>query len=547
MRHVPFCQADEIGMTCEWVEQHLSAFHDDALDSATAAQVREHVATCAHCAAILADYARFDAMLARAPRVAPTDALRDRIFSSPAFREIAQGQSQNGSVPTGTKTPTKPAPTRHMPQAARVWATMVLVLVLISGFTLTIGRILASRSSGPTYVTCPHALTSGDRLVFRIGDRLHSNTDALICDTHTRVSLWQASPDGQWIAYLDATTNTLRLVQSDATNDHQVTLPGNSGGQITKLVWSPDGKALAIVAQTSATSTYTFLVMQQGDATAHVVDSVSAPGGLVAGPVWSGDDRSLAYAYLPTVGALRSMIRTIDHISLTGATAAATASEVAASASIISLGWSTGASGFLSVSHPALVFASGASGLIEIDSIVRDGPRQKLALTATTVAFNPTTAQWVAALTNGTIVQIDAATNQQTPLAHIGPVTQLAWAPTGGQVAVESNNTLWLVSATGATKVGAIDAMSALAWTSDGTQLAYISDGSARIYSLATGKATPAAAQGTGTITGLLWSPDGHLLALWGSQGIALDSPDGSTTTTFTTPPADAPQWSVVG
>jgi WD40 repeat protein len=542
---VLFRQADETVMTCEWVEQHLSAFHDDALDSATAAQVREHVATCAHCAAILADYARFDALLARMPRVAPAPALRDHIFASPAFREIAQSQSENGSAPTSTKTPTKPILTRHMPQVARVWVTVLAVLVLISGFTLTIGRILASRSSGPTYVTCPHALASGDRIVFHTGDRLQSNNDALICDTKARVALWQASPDGQWIAYLDATTNTLRLVRSDAMNDHQVALPGSDDIQITKLVWSPDGKALAIVTLASATNTYTFLTVQPGDANAHVVDSISAPGGLVAGPVWSADDRSLAYAYLPTVGAVRSLIRIVDHISLTGATPAS-AGEVAASASIFYLGWTTGTSGSLSATHPALVFATGSSGLIEIDSLVRDGMRQKMVLNAAVVAFNPTTAQWVAALLSGTIVQIDAASNQQTPLAHIGPVAQLAWAPNGAQVAVVSNGTLWLVSAKGATRVGAIDATSALAWNPDSMLLAYISGGTAQIFSLPAGKATPSATQGVGTITGLLWSPDGHLLAIWGSQGTVLDDPDGMTTTAFNTPPADAPQWSAV-
>jgi WD40 repeat protein len=532
-------------MTCEWIEQHLSAFHDDALDSATAAQVRAHVATCAHCAAILADYARFDALLARAPRLSPSPALRDRIFSSPTFREIAQGQSQNGSTPTVTKTPTKPVPTRHLPQAARVWVTMLVLLVLISGFTLTIGRILASRSSGSTYITCPHALASGDRIVFRAGDRLQSNSDALVCDTHTRVVLWQASPDGQWIAYSDTTTNTLRLVRSDATQDHQVTLPSSNDTQMTQFAWSPDGQALAIVTLTRATHTYTILAVQPGDTTARVVDSVSAPGGLTAGPVWSVDDRSLAYAYVTTAGGAPGRIRIVDHISLTDSVAA-TSSEVATGANILYLGWTTGTTGALSAEHPALVFASGASGLIEIDSIIRDGTRQKMALNATTVAFNPATAQWVAALTSGTIVQLDAVTNQQTPLAQIGPVAHLAWSPNGGQVAVVSNNTLWLVTPTGATNAGAIDATSALAWSPDSTLLAYVSGGTARIYSLITGKASDAAAQGTGTITGLAWSSDGLLLAIWGSQGITLDSSNGMTMTTLAAPPADAPQWTIV-
>src|SRR5262249_19853091 len=73
------------------------------------------------------------------------------------------------------------------------------------------------------------------------GKSLYSNNAPLVCDTHAQVGLWQVSPDGHWIAYLNNSTHTLRLVRSDATQDHQITL---SAGDVQSLVWTPDSQHL---------------------------------------------------------------------------------------------------------------------------------------------------------------------------------------------------------------------------------------------------------------------------------------------------------------
>jgi hypothetical protein len=50
--------------------------------------VQEHVSFCTRCHETLADYRRFDALLADLPRVGPQVSLRERIFSSPDYLEL---------------------------------------------------------------------------------------------------------------------------------------------------------------------------------------------------------------------------------------------------------------------------------------------------------------------------------------------------------------------------------------------------------------------------------------------------------------------------
>ncbi|HLY32156.1 MAG TPA: zf-HC2 domain-containing protein [Ktedonobacterales bacterium] len=77
-------------MNCEWAEGYLSAYLDSTLDPSLREEVSAHLATCERCRDILADYRRFDALLATAPRISPPDSLRERIFSSPEFAAIAR-------------------------------------------------------------------------------------------------------------------------------------------------------------------------------------------------------------------------------------------------------------------------------------------------------------------------------------------------------------------------------------------------------------------------------------------------------------------------
>ena len=75
-------------MSCEHVEELLSAYLDNALTPQERVVVQEHTSTCSTCREILADYRRFDVLLMDMPRVSPGAELRDKIFSSPEYQEL---------------------------------------------------------------------------------------------------------------------------------------------------------------------------------------------------------------------------------------------------------------------------------------------------------------------------------------------------------------------------------------------------------------------------------------------------------------------------
>ena len=97
-------------MKCEWAEGNLSAYLDNTLDPPLRAEVSEHLASCERCSAILADYRRYDALLADTVRVTPPESLRDRIFSSPEFSAILQSSARQADrQATRTAQPTQPS------------------------------------------------------------------------------------------------------------------------------------------------------------------------------------------------------------------------------------------------------------------------------------------------------------------------------------------------------------------------------------------------------------------------------------------------------
>jgi WD40 repeat protein len=539
-------------MTCEWVEEQLSAYHDGELDAAASEHVRAHLATCARCSAVLADYARFDQALAHLPRYAPAPELRDRVFSSPAFREILRGDAADASsLPAAARMPSPTA--RLMPQAARVWLGVLALVILVSGGTFAMQRILAQRNIGPLYAACPHPLSGGTRLIYRSNNQLFSNSDKLVCEARTQAgALWQVSPDGQWIAYTDATTNTLRLVRSNATDDHQIDVPdfGSPKGdsQVVAFVWSPDSQRLAIITQLNHQQVYGIFAVRLAD---RVATNLSSAGSLEFTPVWSPDSHSLAYAYNTGMQPpYRDHISIVNYAGVDGTNPvhkssgdALNGSDIVAPDTVTYLGWTNSA-------EPTLVYATGSQGHVtHLGSIKRiDGVRHDLALPAgvTTAVFSPMANAWAIATAGGTASQIDGTTHQQTPLAQLGSVTSLAWSPDGSRIAAVSNGTLWLISTTGATKVGAIDAGSTPAWNVAGSLISFESAGVAQIYNLGTGKMQAAQSTSVGSITGLSWSPDGSRFAIWGSQGIALDDATGATLATFPGASPSECQWSRV-
>ena len=81
-------------MSTEHVEDLLSAYLDNALTQEEQADVARHLQTCVACSTVLADYRRFDILLAKQPRVHPGAALRERIFSSKEYLELIEDMSE---------------------------------------------------------------------------------------------------------------------------------------------------------------------------------------------------------------------------------------------------------------------------------------------------------------------------------------------------------------------------------------------------------------------------------------------------------------------
>lgn len=105
-------------MKCEQVEELLSAYLDGTLALGEAAAVAaiiqqdivDHLRGCVHCSRMLAEYRRFDTLLARLPRFSPDAALRLRLFSSSEYLGLTgtYGVSETHTVPMPTVRYTRP-------------------------------------------------------------------------------------------------------------------------------------------------------------------------------------------------------------------------------------------------------------------------------------------------------------------------------------------------------------------------------------------------------------------------------------------------------
>ncbi len=532
-------------MNCEWVERHLSAYHDNVLDADTTARIQSHVATCDRCETVLNDYVRFDQLVAELPRVAPADHLRERIFASAEFHAILQGEEAAGDEkPEEVVVAPKHTTARLMRQIAQVAAAVIF----IAGVGYAVKTLAASpaRSTTPAFVACPHiaAGPSGTRLVYRNArtQTLYSDSARLNCDRHiTAGAHWQVSPDGHWIAYTDATSGRLRLVSSDAGDDHAI---DTGAGAVVALSWSPDSQRLAIVKFDAGRSgaggtSYRMLVAQPGDATA-ITSATFQAQRLTYGPVWSPDGQSAAWAYTPVPSATTEAGTTSIGVIAVSPNNLTTTVSVAGDVLDMSLYSSTQPANALTY----LTAISGYNGVateMETYSISSGGAEsvRSLSFSATGVAnFGDATRQWALAQNDGTVVSVDALTGVQTPLAHIDGVTRLRWSPSGKYLAVTSGTTLWLLTTTGAQRFTTALGAATPVWGQDDSHLAYVANGAVLIADATTGQTSVASTGPKGAISGLVWGPE-NTLAVWGLQGVAFGA------TAINAPLAEAPQWSV--
>jgi hypothetical protein len=285
-------------MNCEQVEELLSAYLDNALALEERHRIAAHLQECAHCSAILADFRRFDALIAHLPRLSPDSALRDRIFSSsqyleltgtfdairqideptvphPRMRETTSrpklvalpgGRSFSGSLTSPRKSALmyRVYPQRRQ-RAWGLWimqATIAAALLLTLSITSYVGWNLwhgqVTPIKGMEAITPPAGLSqglipAGMRFVFlRDGTLWSEPTDGsiqvarLTPQNVTVATNWVVQPAlpgraaGDMLAYIDLQQGFVHLIRSDGQSDRVIPQPLLKAGVQPASVWDTE-------------------------------------------------------------------------------------------------------------------------------------------------------------------------------------------------------------------------------------------------------------------------------------------------------------------
>lgn len=291
-------------MNCDRAGAMLSAYLRDELLPSTRAEVQTHLDHCPSCRADL----DLDRLVFELPRVEPSAALHDRIFSSPEFQEIAralrpQATSAAETSHSNGRSPSSPVDDQnsasgtfphlvvlrtngqasrngnghqrsaHTAQGAprRIdWQRMALrmavaaaVLVLLLGSALMIKNVLQTQPSvtktAPDFGLADPVkgpLPAGNRVVYLHDGRLWSASDA---GAQTRSPLtgtgvqvapgWAVAPAvgpdrTHHVAYIDLKTGTLHFIQTDDSNDLLVGRVAPAGANLPTFWQSAEGQAI---------------------------------------------------------------------------------------------------------------------------------------------------------------------------------------------------------------------------------------------------------------------------------------------------------------
>ena len=268
-------------MNCEQVEELLSAYLDNMLAPEERRQVAAHLSTCRKCTQVLADYRRNHVLLARLPRVAPDDALRERIFSSPDFLELTgdspgslssarqtvprmparsprrdtPGRPHLVAIPGGRSTAPQPTVKVEMSSRRNRSRTMrTLIAALAAALVLAIGlgtyagisylshQGQSSPRPGFTPIENPQQgaqpLSAGVRIVFLRGNTLlseRSDGSSTQPDQLTQSSVsvapgWAVAmlpgrTTGDMLAYIDLNKARIHVIRSDGQEDTVINPP----------------------------------------------------------------------------------------------------------------------------------------------------------------------------------------------------------------------------------------------------------------------------------------------------------------------------------
>lgn len=562
-------------MNCEKAEDYLSAYLDDMLDAQLSREIGLHLTSCANCRETLADYRRFDHLLAVVPRVEPAEELRARVFESADFaallskqqhtssrsRDAALGHQPEPPLPVGEPHPIESAQQgetqrqkrspRHgsPPKWSRVALQSAAVLALVLGSALLIkqglfnpGKPTSHTSTPVTIGSAPNGipLAAGMRAIYARAGALWSAPEIgpgiaqRLTPANIQIGGWRVSPDGTQVAYVDAQTGRIHTVRSDGQSDHVIGSIGagnlaasfwsTSMGRAVAdgLAWSPDGTQIAYVAVGS--SDQAILCVMNADGTN---DRTISNGG--AAPVWSSD--SLWIAYTASANSAQSILA-YDLVSRQTHVLAIQADASDASATVAQLAW------LPDMLQPTVTWAAhdgnGVTGIFT-RSILHSAAPHRLTPTGMQLraADFSTKANGGAWIIGGSSLAVLSVQDGST-LATITPATSVsavAWSPDGMKAAfVMMNGALDLWTPNSAMSRVASGVVGAPVWSADGQWLAARQSNSGVVSMKLRGTSIAnlyrlSAPSGAAS---LLWAPDGRSLIIATQSDMRIVARDGS-------------------
>ncbi|WIG61211.1 MAG: hypothetical protein OJF49_003959 [Ktedonobacterales bacterium] len=529
-------------MKCEMAEVNLSAYLDGMLEPQLREDVASHLATCAACSEILADYRRYNQLITDLPRISPSESLRARIFESPEYlellRDLERKDARAAARAAGHSHGTSPGWARVALQVAAVFALIVGSALLIKQGFFSHGSSTVAIGT-QTYGNPPPSgvpLAAGLRLVYAHDGAIWSAPEhgvgaaQRLTSTGVSVGVWSVAPDGKHIAYVDLRTHTLHIVRSDGQSDRSIaTLPADAASSaLTMMAWAPNSQQLAYVTRIA------------GGAVLHVVNmngsngqQVIHQGGDISLLTWSQNSQRLAYV----LHGATSAIQTYDLASGRDQQVAAQADPNAIAAKVSILAWLADAQ------NPTLTWATTAttSGVDSVFSMaLGSASAQRLTQAGTRFASAAFSAArgggtWLVA-TNGktsSLFTISAQTGatQQTQRAG-APVNWVSWSQDGAFAAYTTSDgqlSLWTPGNPPVDVLSGVQANPPV-WSPDGTRLAAQTGDGLVLMKLQGGgqPSTVTRLPQTASLVAVAWAPDDAALAISTSSGVLIYSPDGA-------------------
>lgn len=493
-------------MSCEHVNDLLSAYLDNELTSDERENVHTHLQGCSSCQAVLEDYRHFNTLLAGLPHVSPSPILRYATFSSPEYLKLTRHM----------------APSRRSPYHWRVMQVLVAACLLL---ILTIGSLISwtllkqgqGASTNTDGITPPDApqqgpIPAGIRFVFLRDNTLWSaptdgSTGILrLSPPNTSVAAhWAVRPAlsghqaGNLLAYIDLQHARVHIIRSDGQSDKTLQPPLlKSGAQpssvwntpsgstvLSSLSWSQDGTMLAFIADPQGTGK---MILYLYSTSSETTQAVPLPiSGSISHLAWSPDNVHLAFAGSQGAGTTVLDYSTQDRSTQTIASNITTSSAApgqqgdtlqsldwSPALDTPTLTWSLGSAGHIHSLWTQVAGTPGTSGSLAI----AQGDYTQAIYTKNGCAESGC---WLLVGTHGNLSSVNVATGATASLTNGKQIIAAQWSPNGQYINYldrESGvaGTLHVIDTlTGSDTalVSGITSTPAPTWSPDSQQIAY--------------------------------------------------------------------------